>query len=56
MEENKRSWGCGAILALPFALMAAIPIIIGGIIFAPIYIPLALLCGWLEGSDRKRGT
>jgi hypothetical protein len=53
MEEQKQSWGCGTILAMPFALMAAIPIVIGAIIFAPVYIPLALLCGWLEGSDAK---
>ena len=41
----------GKLIALPFVLMAAIPILIGVVIFAPVFIPLALLCLWLE-ADR----
>ena len=37
----------GALVAAPFVLMAAIPILIGVVIFAPVIIPMALLCGWL---------
>jgi hypothetical protein len=39
-----------AAIAAIFALMAAIPILFGALIFAPIIIPLALLCLWLEAD------
>lgn len=38
----------GKLIALPFVLMAAIRILIGIVIFAPLFIPLALLCLCLE--------
>lgn len=41
----------GKLLALPFVSMAAIPILIGAVIFAPVFIGLALLCLCLEGPD-----
>lgn len=43
----------GKLLALPFVLMAAIPIILGAMIFAPVFIGLALLCLALEGPDHQ---
>ena len=41
----------GKLLALPFVLMAAIPIILGAVIFAPVVIVLALFCVWREAAD-----
>ena len=38
----------GKLLALLFALTAAIPILIGAVIFAPVIIALAFLCLWRE--------
>jgi hypothetical protein len=35
-----------------FALMAAIPLCMGAIMFAPVVIPLALICVWLESGKR----
>ena len=43
----------GKLLALPFVLMAAIPILIGAVIFAPVFIALALLCLCLEAPDHS---
>ena len=40
----------GKLLALAFMLIAAIPLLIGAVIFAPLFIPLALLCLWLEAD------
>lgn len=40
----------GKLLALPFVLMAAIPILLGAAIFAPVIVALALLCLWREGK------
>lgn len=33
--------------------MAAVPIAIGAIIFAPVYVPLALLCIWPESPGQQ---
>ena len=46
-------WTTGAVVALPFAVMAAIPIAIGAVIFAPIYVPIALVCSKIERSESK---
>ena len=43
----------GFIIAAPFVAMAAIPIVMGAVIFAPIYIPLAVACALVENSDEK---
>jgi hypothetical protein len=41
-------WTAGEVVAVPFALMAAIPIAIGAVIFAPIYLPIAVICSKRE--------
>ena len=43
-------WTTGEVVAVPFALMAAIPIAIGAVIFAPIYLPIAVICSKRERS------
>jgi hypothetical protein len=40
----------GKLLALAFVAMAAIPILIGAVIFAPVFIALALICLWREAD------
>jgi hypothetical protein len=42
----------GSIVAGFFVSMAAIPILMGMLIFAPIFIPLALICVILESSRK----
>jgi mannitol-specific phosphotransferase system IIBC component len=49
----KPAWG--RIVAVTIAVMAAIPMLMGVMIFAPVYSPLAVLCAWLETSGRERG-
>jgi hypothetical protein len=46
-------WTAGKVVAVPFALMAAIPIAIGAVIFAPIYVPIALVCSKMDRSGGK---
>lgn len=41
----------GKLLALAFVLMAAIPLLIGAVIFAPVFVVLALFCVWREAAD-----
>lgn len=41
-------WTLGEVIAVPFAVMAAIPIAIGAVIFAPVYVPIALICSKIE--------
>jgi hypothetical protein len=38
----------GSVVAWFFVSMAAIPILMGMVIFAPVFIPLALICVALE--------
>jgi len=40
--------GLGLITAVPLTLLAAIPILMGAAIFAPVIILLALACVWIE--------
>lgn len=40
----------GKLLALPFVLMAAVPLLIGAVIFAPVIIALALFCIFREAE------
>lgn len=42
----------GSIVAGFFVSMAAIPILMGMLIFAPIFVPLALICVVLESSRK----
>lgn len=41
----------GKLFVLPFVLMAAIPIVLGAVIFAPVIIALALFCLWREADS-----
>ena len=43
-EKSRREIAMGKLFALLFALMAAIPLLIGAVIFAPVFIALALFC------------
>ena len=42
----------GSVVAGFFVSMAAIPIVMGILIFAPVFIPLAIVCVVLESSKR----
>jgi hypothetical protein len=41
----------GKLIAVCFAAMAAIPLLMGALIFAPVILVLALLCVWAERRD-----
>ena len=49
-EKGRGEIVMGKLLALLFALMAAIPLLIGAVIFAPVFIALALFCLWMESD------
>jgi len=46
----------GTIIGAAFVAMAAIPITIGAVIFAPVVVPLALICVSSEGGDKPLKT
>lgn len=45
-----------SMIAVPFMAMAAIPVILGAVIFAPAYIPLAWICTYLEEKDKESSS
>jgi hypothetical protein len=53
-EKNSGSSVVGTLIAAPIAAMAAIPIVMGAILFAPVYIPLALICAHQEDAEKRR--
>jgi len=44
----------GLIIVVPLVAMAAIPILMGAVIFAPVVLVLVLLCAWSEGLIGNR--
>lgn len=52
-EEARREIAMAKLLALALVLMAAIPLLIGAVIFAPVIIGLALLCLAIEAPDHQ---
>ncbi len=44
----------GKLVGGAFVAMAAIPIVMGAVIFAPVVVPLAVGCVLLENNDKKR--
>lgn len=47
-------WTLGEVIAVPFVAMAAIPIAVGMVIFAPVYVPLAVVNSMVERSSDEQ--